>query len=82
MSNYIDVEGIRRAAYTADSAADSMRRSASAAEESAERIVRAAQQMEDAATRIAHMLSPGYGGNGLRLIELLEAIKPQQEVKS
>lgn len=59
MSGYIDVEGMRRAASTAESAADSMRRSAATAEESA--------------TRIAHMLEDGYGGNALRLIELLES---------
>lgn len=73
MNSYVDVEGMRRAASTADSAADSMRSSASTAEAAAERMSRAAQQMEDAATRIAHLLESGYGGNGLRLIELLEA---------
>ena len=55
---YINSEEMRRAAATADSAADSMRRSAS--------------DMEEAVTRIAQLLEPGYGGNGLRLIELLE----------
>lgn len=40
--------------------------------ESAERAERAAQQMENAAQRIAFLLEDGYGGNGLRLIELLE----------
>lgn len=30
-----------------------------------------AQQAEDAAQRIAHLLEDGYGGNGLKLIELL-----------
>lgn len=38
----------------------------------ADKISRAAQQMEDAANRIAFLLEDGYGGNGLRLIELLE----------
>jgi hypothetical protein len=73
MNGYVDVEGLRRAAGTADGAAESMRHSASTAEQAAERMSRAAQQMEDAATRIAHLLEGGYGGNGLRLIELLEA---------
>lgn len=30
------------------------------------------QQVEDAAKRIAMLLEDGYGGNGLKLIELLE----------
>ena len=33
---------------------------------------RHAEQMEQAAQRIAYLLEPGYGGNGLKLIELLE----------
>lgn len=41
--------------------------------ESAEKAERAASTMEAAAQRIAHLLEDGYGGNGLRLIELLEA---------
>ena len=40
--------------------------------EAADRISRAAQQMEEASFRIAHLLEDGYGGNGVRLIELLE----------
>lgn len=75
MSNYVDVEGMRRAAGTADGAAESMRHSANTIEQASERMGRAAQQMEDAATRIAHLLEGGYGGNGLRLIELLEAMQ-------
>ena len=43
-------------------------------EEAAERSSRAAEQMDQAAQRIAFMLEPGYGGNGLRLIELLEQL--------
>lgn len=46
-------------------------------EAAAERIGRAAQQAEDAAQRIAQILEPGYGGSGLRLIELLEAAAPE-----
>lgn len=40
--------------------------------EAADRADRAADRMEAAAQRIALMLEDGYGGNGLRLIELLE----------
>lgn len=40
--------------------------------ESAERSERAADRIEEACQRLAFMLEPGYGGNGLRLIELLE----------
>jgi len=35
----------------------------------------AAQLAGDAANRIAYQLEPGYGGNGLRLIELLETVQ-------
>lgn len=45
-------------------------------EAAAERADRAADRMEAAASRIALMLEDGYGGNGLRLIELLEAANP------
>ena len=41
-------------------------------QESADKADRAADRMEAAAQRIAAMLEEGYGGNGLRLIELLE----------
>ena len=41
-------------------------------EAAAQRMSDAAQQMEQAAQRIAYLLEDGYGGNGLRLIELLE----------
>jgi hypothetical protein len=40
-------------------------------EAAAEKIERAAQTMEEATQRIAFLLEDGYGGNGLRLIELL-----------
>ena len=43
-------------------------------EAAAERAIQAAEQMDQAAQRIAFMLEPGYGGNGLRLIELLEQL--------
>lgn len=43
-------------------------------EEAAERITRAAEQADQAVQRLAYMLEDGYGGNGLRLIELLEAV--------
>jgi len=51
-------------------------------EAAGERIGRAAQQAEDAAQRIAAMLEHGYGGNGLRLIELLEAAQSAPSVPS
>ncbi len=42
-------------------------------EATADRMNQAADRAEEAARRIAHLLEDGYGGNGLRLIELLEA---------
>lgn len=42
-------------------------------EEAADKSQRAAETMEQAAARIAHLFEFGYGGNGLRLIELLES---------
>jgi hypothetical protein len=47
-------------------------------EAAADRMAQAAQQCEDNARRIAHMLEDGYGGNGVRLIELLENAAQQQ----
>lgn len=41
-------------------------------EAAADRIASAASQAEEAARRFAHLLEDGYGGNGIRLIELLE----------
>lgn len=41
-------------------------------EESASKMAQAADRIEYAAQRIAVLLEDGYGGNGLRLIELLE----------
>ncbi len=58
---YVNTEEMRRAAQVADAAADSMRRSASS--------------VEEAVTRVAQLLESGYGGNGLRLIELLEQVQ-------
>lgn len=40
-------------------------------EAAAEKASQAAQTMDHAAQRIALLLEDGYGGNGLRLIELL-----------
>jgi len=40
--------------------------------ESADKAERAAERMEAAAQRMAVMLEDGYGGNALKLIELLE----------
>lgn len=44
-------------------------------EAAAERSIQAAAQLDQAAQRIAFMLEPGYGGSGLRLIELLEDLE-------
>jgi hypothetical protein len=44
-------------------------------EEAASRASQAAASMEAAAQRIAFLLEDGYGGNGLKLIELLEEAK-------
>ena len=41
-------------------------------EEAASRAEQAASTMDAAAQRIALLLENGYGGNGIRLIELLE----------
>ena len=41
-------------------------------EAAAERAQDAANRMEQAAQRIAFLIEDGYGGNGLKLIELLE----------
>lgn len=55
---YVNTEEMRRAAATADSAADSMRRSANT--------------VDEAVRSLSQMFEQGYGGPGLRLIELLE----------
>lgn len=41
-------------------------------EAAAEKASQSAQMMENAAQRIAFLLEDGYGGNGVRLIELLD----------
>ena len=41
--------------------------------EAADRMERAADRIEAATHRLALMLEDGYGGNGLKLIELLES---------
>lgn len=46
-------------------------------EAAAESVSRAANQSEEAARRMAAMLEDGYGGNGLRLIELLQIAAAQ-----
>jgi hypothetical protein len=51
-------EGLARAAHRIEQAAD--------------KAAAAAERMEQAAHRIALLLEDGYGGNGLKLIELLE----------
>lgn len=52
---------------------ESMWKAARRMEDSADKMERAADKAEEAARRIAHLLESGYGGNGLRLIELLES---------
>lgn len=42
-------------------------------EAAAEKASQSAQMMENAAQRIAFLLEDGYGGNGVRLIELLSS---------
>lgn len=51
---------------------ESQLRAAARMESAAERAQDAANRMEESARRIAFLLEDGYGGNGLRLIELLE----------
>jgi len=41
-------------------------------EEAASKMSNAADRMEEAARRIAYLLEDGYGGNGIKLIQLLE----------
>lgn len=46
-------------------------------ESASEQMARAAEEITQAVQRFAYLLEPGYGGNGLRLIELLEQTAPQ-----
>jgi hypothetical protein len=62
---YVNTEEMRRAAATADSAADCMRRSANT--------------VDEAVRSLSQMFEQGYGGPGLRLIELLEDALPALE---
>lgn len=48
-------------------------------EEAADKMSQSADRMESAAQRIASLLEDGYGGNGLRLIELLETTNAAKE---
>lgn len=41
-------------------------------EDAAKRMSNAAQQIEDASNRVAQQLDPSWGGNGAKLVELLE----------
>lgn len=66
-------EGIRRGASRIESAAEDANRAARRLEEATCSASRAADRMEAVAQRLAYMLEDGYGGNALRLIELLEA---------
>jgi len=63
---YVNTEEMRRAAATADSAADSMRRSANT--------------VDEAVRTMSQMFEQGYGGPGLRLIELLEGFQIPEQV--
>ena len=47
-------------------------------ESASEQMARAAEEITQAVQRFAFLLEPGYGGNGLRLIELLEQAAPQE----
>ena len=53
-------------------------RAAHRMEQAAAHMAGSAAQMEAAAQRIAILLEDGYGGNGLRLIELLEKINTEK----
>ena len=48
-------------------------------ESASEQMARAAEEITQAVQRFAFLLEPGYGGNGLRLIELLEQTATQPE---
>jgi len=48
-------------------------------EDAADKMSQSADRMESAAQRIAALLEDGYGGNGLRLIELLETTNTAKE---
>ena len=65
---------------------DQMWKVAHCMSEAADKASRAADRMEEAMRRLACMLEDGYGGNALRLIELLEAAPTRDlvlaEVKS
>lgn len=63
---YVNTEEMRRAAATADAAADSMRRSANT--------------VDEAVRTMSQMFEQGYGGPGLRLIELLEGFQIPEPV--
>ena len=56
---------------------EALLKAASRIQDAAERMERAANSMEESARRIAFLLEDGYGGNGLRLIELLEKQQPK-----
>ncbi len=47
-------------------------------ESAVEDMRRHADRIEEASQRLAHLLEDGYGGNGLRLIELLEAASTEK----
>jgi hypothetical protein len=58
---------------------ESQLKAAARMQDAAERMERAADRVEQAVHRLAMLLEDGYGGNGLKLIELLEK-KPEPAV--
>lgn len=56
-------------------------RAASRMESAAADTTRAADRMEEAASRMAHLFEDGYGGNGLRLIDLMEGSNELQATR-
>ena len=57
---------------------ETMWRVANKMQAAADRASAAADRIEESARRIAGLLEDGYGGNGLRLIELLENAKTEK----
>ena len=55
---------------------ESMWRAVHRMDEAAADARRSAESMDESVKRLAYLLEPGYGGNGLRLIELLEQMPP------
>ena len=56
---------------------EELAKAAARMEQAADKAAQAAERVEAAAHRIALLLEDGYGGNGLKLIELLEKAQTQ-----